>query len=217
MAVLGVPMLLGPISGPILGGWLIDDFSWVWIFLINVPIGVLAIAAAAVILPKDDPTPTESFDLVGMLLMSPGLALFLYGVSTIPDEGTALTGKVLIPAAIGAVLIAAFVWHAFRPAHPLIDLRLFRDRRLTVAVVTMFLFAVAFFGALLLVPTYFLQVRGEGTLKAGVLLAPQGLGAMLTMPIAGRLTDRVVEARRRAVREASRPTEPALAADAFGR
>ena len=191
MAVLGVPMLLGPISGPILGGWLIDDFSWVWIFLINVPIGVLAIAAAAVILPKDDPTPTESFDLVGMLLMSPGLALFLYGVSTIPDEGTALTKKVLVPAAVGTVLIVAFVFHAFRPAHPLIDLRLFKDRRLTVAVVTMFLFAVAFFGALLLVPTYFLQVRGEGTLKAGVLLAPQGIGAMLTMPIAGRLADRM--------------------------
>lgn len=191
MAVLGVPMLLGPISGPILGGWLIEDFSWVWIFLINVPIGALAIVAAAVILPKDSPSPTESFDLVGMLLMSPGLALFLYGVSTISEEGTVAAKKVLIPATIGALLIVLFVLHAFRPAHPLIDLRLFRDKRLTIAVVTMFLYAVAFFGALLLVPTYFLQVRGEGTLKAGVLLAPQGIGAMVTMPIAGRLADRM--------------------------
>ena len=75
--------------------------------------------------------------------------------------------------------------HALRKDHPLIDLRLFRNRNLTISVVTMSLFIIAFMGAMLLLPSYFLQVRGEGTLDAGLLLAPQGLGAMLTMPIAG--------------------------------
>jgi EmrB/QacA subfamily drug resistance transporter len=89
------------------------------------------------------------------------------------------------------VLIVAFVFHTFRPEHPLLDLRLFRNRNLTVSVITMFLFAAAFFGGLLLVPTYFQQVRGESTLQAGLLVAPQGLGAMITMPIAGRLTDKM--------------------------
>jgi predicted MFS family arabinose efflux permease len=89
------------------------------------------------------------------------------------------------------LLMAAFVWHSFRPAHPLLDLRLFRDRNLTVSIVTMFLFAAAFFGGLLLVPTYFQQIRGESTLHAGLLVAPQGLGAMVTMPIAGRLVDKI--------------------------
>ncbi|HEY7814433.1 MAG TPA: DHA2 family efflux MFS transporter permease subunit, partial [Nakamurella sp.] len=79
MAVLGVPMLLGPIGGPILGGWLIQAESWHWIFLINLPIGVIAFLAAFRVLPKDDPQPSESFDFRGMLLLSPGLALFLYG------------------------------------------------------------------------------------------------------------------------------------------
>ena len=83
------------------------------------------------------------------------------------------------------------MFHSFRPEHPLLDLRLFKDRNLTVSIITMFLFAGAFFGGLLLVPTYFQQVHGETVLKAGLLVAPQGIGAMLTMPIAGALADRL--------------------------
>lgn len=191
MAVLGIPMLLGPIGGPILGGWLIDQASWHWIFLINLPIGVLAFAYALIVLPKDAPEPSESFDFVGMLLLSPGLALLLFGVSSIPEKGTVFDERVLIPAIVGIALSVVFVWHAFRPAHPLIDLRLFKNRQLTVAVITMFLFAVAFFGASLFIPSYFLQVRGEDTLQAGLLIAPQGLGAMLTMPLAGKAVDSI--------------------------
>ena len=83
MAVLGVPMLLGPIGGPILGGWLIEVASWHWIFLINLPIGIVALVVRrARVLAKDKPEPSESFDFLGMLMLSPGLALFLYGVSS---------------------------------------------------------------------------------------------------------------------------------------
>ena len=87
--------------------------------------------------------------------------------------------------------MVAFVFHSFRPEHPLLDLRLFKNRNLTVSMITMFMFAGAFFGGLLLVPTYFQQVHGESTLKAGLLVAPQGIGAMLTMPIAGALVDKM--------------------------
>ncbi|WP_062987273.1 DHA2 family efflux MFS transporter permease subunit [Nocardia anaemiae] len=191
MAVLGVPMLLGPICGPILGGWLIDSYGWKWIFLINAPVGVVALILAFIVFPADNPEPSESFDFLGMLLASPGLALFLFGVSSIPGEGTVIAPKVLIPAAIGLVLIVLFVLHALRTEHPLIDLHLFRNRSLTFAVLTMVLFATAFFGAGLLLPTYLQQVRGETAMAAGLLMVPQGLGAMLTMPIAGRLVDKI--------------------------
>ncbi len=192
MAVLGVPMLLGPIFGPILGGWLIEVASWHWIFLINVPIGIVALIAAWRVFAKDEPAPSETFDFVGMLLLSPGLALFLYGVSTIPGEGTFVSANVLIPMIAGLLLMAGFVVHALRRKdHPLIDLHLFKRRQLSVSVITMSLFAIAFFGAMLLLPTYFIQVREESTLTAGLLLAPQGLGAMISMPIAGRLTDKM--------------------------
>jgi EmrB/QacA subfamily drug resistance transporter len=191
MAILGVPMLLGPIGGPILGGWLIDTASWHWIFLINLPIGLIALVYAFLVLPKDAPHPSESFDFVGMLMMSPGLALFLYGVSSIPAEGKVGTPKVLIPVLVGLALVIAFVFYSFKPKHPLLDLRLFRNRNLAVSTLTMFLFGAAFFGGLLLVPTYFQQIRGESVLHAGLLVAPQGIGAMLTMPIAGALSDKI--------------------------
>lgn len=191
MAILGVPMLLGPIMGPIIGGWLIEDYSWQWIFLINLPIGAIALVYAALVLPADRPEPSESFDWLGMLLMSPGLALLLYGISSIPGEGTFVSRKVDIPAGIGLLMLVVFVWYSFRPAHPLLDLRLFRNRHLTISTVTMFVFTASFFGGLLLVPTYFQQVRGESTLHAGLLVAPQGIGAMVTMPIAGYLADRI--------------------------
>ena len=141
---------------------------------------------------KDAPEPSESFDFVGMLMMSPGLALFLYGVSSLPSHGGDVGDPhVWAPALAGLVLMASFVGWSFRPRHPLLDLRLLRNRNLSISLITMFLFAGAFFGGLLLVPTYFQQVRGESTLQAGLLVAPQGLGAMMTMPIAGRLSDRV--------------------------
>lgn len=190
MAVLGIPMLLGPIFGPILGGWLIDHFSWHWIFLINLPIGLLALGYAFFALPADRPHPSESLDWRGVLMMSPGLALFLYGVSSIPEQGGVGHAKVIVPGLVGVVLIVAFVLYSFRPQHPLLDLRLFRNRNLTVAIITMFIFAAAFFGGLLLIPQFLQQVQGETPLSAGWILAPQGLGAMLTMPVAGALVDR---------------------------
>lgn len=191
MAILGIPMLLGPILGPIIGGVLIDAASWHWVFLINLPIGIIALVYAWRVLAKDSPEPSESLDVVGMLLMSPGLALLLYGISSIPGEGTAASAKVLVPTVIGAILIVSFVFYSFKPKHPLLDLRLLANRNLAVSLIVMFLFASAFFGALLLVPTYFQQVRGESVLMAGLLVAPQGIGAMVTMPIAGTLVDRI--------------------------
>lgn len=191
MAVLGVPMLLGPISGPILGGWLIDSYSWPWIFLVNLPVGLVAMVLAAIIFPRDRPVPSESFDFTGMLLLSPGLATFLYGVSSIPGRGTVADRHVLVPAIIGVMLIAGFAYHALmRADHPLIDLRLFTNRVLTLANATMFLFAIAFFGSALLIPSYFQQLLGHSPLQSGVHLIPQGLGAVLTMPIAGQIMDR---------------------------
>lgn len=191
MAVLGIPMLLGPIGGPILGGLLIEKASWHWVFLINVPIGIVALIYAWIVLHDDEEKSRPKIDFVGLAMLSPGLALFLYGISSSTESGTFMDTKVLATSIVGALLIIAFVFHALRVKNPLLDLRLFKNKTLTVAVITITTFMIAFFGASLLYPQYFIGVRGESTLMAGLLLAPQGLGAMLTMPIAGRLTDKV--------------------------
>lgn len=193
MAVMGIPMLLGPIFGPILGGWMIDNLSWHWIFLINLPIGIGAVVYAWFALPKDHVEPSETFDFLGMVLLSPGLASLLYGVSSIPDAGTLWDTKVLTFMGIGTALIVAFIPWALntRNQHPLIDLRLFKNRNLTVSVIAMSFFAIAFFGASLLFPLFFQEVQGFSATGSGGMLAPQGIGAMITMPIAGLLVDRI--------------------------
>ncbi|WP_186273080.1 DHA2 family efflux MFS transporter permease subunit [Mycobacterium kubicae] len=191
MAVLGIPMLLGPICGPILGGWLIGTLSWPWIFLVNLPIGVTAFALAAHEFPPDRPVPSETFDLIGVLLLSPGLATFLFGVSSVPGRGTVADRHVLVPAIIGLVLIGTFIFRAwYRTDHPLIDLRLYTNRVFSQASVTLLFFAVAFFGTGLLLPSYLQQALHQTPMQSGVFLIPQGLGAMLTMPLAGAFMDR---------------------------
>ena len=190
MSIMSIPMLLAPIAGPILGGWLIATSSWRWIFLINLPIGIVTAILAAIVFPRDHPARSETFDVIGGLLLSPGLATFLFAVSSIPRFGTVADRRVLIPAAIGLMLIAGFVLHAWHRDHPLIDLRLFQNRVITQANVTMLVFATAFFGAGLLLPSYFQQVLHHTPMQAGVHMIPQGLGAMLTMRLTGPLVDR---------------------------
>ncbi len=119
MSVIGVPMLLGPILGPILGGWLVDDVSWRWIFFINIPIGLLALALTSRILPRDQPSPQHGFDALGLALLSPGLALLIYGLAESNSAGGFANADVLVPAGAGVALPAAFVWHARRAAEPL--------------------------------------------------------------------------------------------------
>lgn len=178
MALVGVPMLLAPALGPALGGALVDGVSWRLIFLINLPVGILALALAARTLPREPARPAR-LDVRGLVLLSPGLALLVAG----------LTGQLaaLVPA---VVLIAAFAVHALRAEQPLIDLRIFRDRVVAASAATTLLFGAAFFGSLLLLALSFQIAHDLSALETGLVLGVQGVGAMLMMPVAGRLTDR---------------------------
>jgi EmrB/QacA subfamily drug resistance transporter len=189
MGILGVPMLIAPILGPILGGWLVDDVSWRWIFFVNVPIGIVAFFAALFVLDPDEPQPSHGLDWLGLVLLSPGLALLIYGLAESASEGfgAAISWG---PIAAGALLIAAFFRHSWTTDDPLIDVRTFTHTRAGAAAGTFTAFSIAFFGALLLIPLYYQTVRGDTALQSGLLLAPQGIGAMITMPLAGKLTDR---------------------------
>ncbi|MDX6729359.1 MAG: hypothetical protein QOK49_4164, partial [Baekduia sp.] len=189
MSIVGVPMLMGPIIGPILGGWLVDDVSWRWIFYVNIPIGAIALLAARRLLATDEPAAHEKLDWLGLLLLSPGLAAFVYGLAETSSQGGVTSAQALIPMVAGVFLIGAFIAHALRSAWPLIDVNLFRNRTMSAASATTFSFAMAMFGAMFLLPLYYQVVRGQSALDAGLMLAPQGLGAAMAMPIAGRLTD----------------------------
>ncbi|OOK64112.1 H+ antiporter-2 family protein [Mycobacterium kansasii] len=190
LAILGIPMLLGPFSARC---WrLADRQLWMAMDLLDQPADRADhIAACGNRLPGDQPTPSESFDVLGMLLLSPGLATFLYGVSVVPARGTVTDRHVWIPAALGLALIVGFVLHAsYRAEHPLIDLRLFTNRVVALANSAMFLFAVSFFGAGLLFPSYFQELLHQTPLGAGMSMVPRGIGAMVTMPLAGSMMDK---------------------------
>jgi len=195
MSVVGAPMLLGPILGPVLGGWLVDDVSWRWIFYVNIPIGVVALTLAYRILKPDQPRPHHKLDLLGLLLLSPGLAALVYGLAETGSHGGFDGPKQILPTLAGIVLIVGFVWHALRADDPLIDVRLFKRKTPAVSGLTMALFAAAFFGAMLLLPLYYQVARGQSALHAGLLMIPQGVGAAIMMPFAGRVVDRTGAAR----------------------
>ena len=192
MAILGVPMLLGPVFGPVIGGVLVQDASWHWIFYVNVPIGIVAIALAYW---KLDPGHEEAaggrFDLPGLVLLAGALIMLLYGLAKASTAGS-FTGSDVLPWLIaGAVCLVGFVFYSlWRRDAAVINIRLFSDSTFAASTMLMFIVAVGLFGGMLLLPLYFQVVRGEGALNAGLLLAPQGLGAMVMTPVAGVITDR---------------------------
>jgi MFS transporter, DHA2 family, multidrug resistance protein len=191
MALLSIPMLMGPILGTVLGGWLIERFGWQWIFWINVPLGVLAAVLAALILPDSTSGDDEPFDLIGVLLLCPGIAALLYGLAELPEYGTVTTPQVFAPAMAGTAMLVAFVRHALhRTEKPMIDLGLLRQRVVAAANTARSLFAMSFLGAGLIFPLYFQQVLGTSPMEAGTLFVPQAIGAAVCSPVVGRITDR---------------------------
>ncbi|TYL51680.1 DHA2 family efflux MFS transporter permease subunit [Nocardioides sp. BGMRC 2183] len=197
MAILGVPMLLGPVFGPMLGGYLVEYTSWHWIFIVNVPIGALAIALAVWKLPSGDALAGTGgdagrLDTRGLVLLSGSFAALLYGLSQASTHGGFSDPNVYGWLIGGVIGLALYVWHSLvRGTASIIDVRLFTNRLFSSGSIAVFLVAVGLFGGMLLLPLYYQSVRGEGAFTAGLLLAPQGLGAIVAMVIGGRLTDRI--------------------------
>jgi EmrB/QacA subfamily drug resistance transporter len=192
MSIVGVPMLMGPVLGPVIGGLIVDHMSWRWIFFVNVPIGALALVMGMRWLPKVNASEHPGrLDWRGLALLSPGLGLAVFGLSETSSHGGLASTTAWLPLFGGLALIAAFTLHALRARRPLIDVRLFKVPAFAASAATVLLFATAFFGSMLLLPLFFQVARGDSALHAGLLTAPQGIGAAITMPIAGALTDRI--------------------------
>ncbi len=191
MSIVAVPAMLAPILGPTIGGLIVDNASWHWIFYVNVPIGVIAVVAALRVLPKVKPGAVERLDFLGLALMASGLVLLTYGLAEIGASGTVDSAKVIIPCLAGLALVAAFAVHALRIPRPLLDLRLYRRATFSSASIAMFCLGAALFGGMILLPLYWQEIRHESVVDTGLLTAPMGLGMALMMPLAGKLTDRL--------------------------
>src|SRR6476646_5522080 len=169
MSIVGVPMLLAPVLGPALGGLLVDNFSWRWIFYVNVPIGIVGLALAARLLPRERAQGTGGdappvLDWPGLAMLSPGVAAIVFGLSEYGQHRTLAVPIAWVPLVIGIVLVAAFVRHALRVRFPIVEVRLLASRGFAAASATVFLLGAALFGSMLLLPLYYQLARGQSPL-----------------------------------------------------
>ncbi|WP_320672224.1 DHA2 family efflux MFS transporter permease subunit [Patulibacter defluvii] len=191
MSVIGVPIVLAPVFGPTLGGLLVEHVGWQSIFLVNVPIGALAVVAALRLLPRDVATEAGKLDATGLALVGTGVVGITYGLAETGTTGSLTATAVLLPLLGGLALVTLFVLRALLIENPLLNVRLYQDRAFAAASLTTFALGAALFGAMVLMPLYFQQVRGEDAVHTGLLVAPQGIGAMIAMAVSGRLTERI--------------------------
>jgi EmrB/QacA subfamily drug resistance transporter len=202
-ATVSLPIALGPILGPIIGGVILNWLSWRWLFLVNVPICAVGLVLAWRWLPADAPArggARPRFDLVGLLLVAPGVVGVLLGLSNVSTDGGFGHRDVLLPLIIGLVLVGAFAAWALRRtsaaraaagAAALVNVRLLRVRSVGVSSAALFLTGACMYGAMFLLPLFYQELRGYDVLDAALLLIPQGVGSLLTRTVAGRLTDRI--------------------------
>jgi len=193
MSLASLPMVVVPVFGPVVGGLIVNNLSWRWVFYVNVPICVAASLLAWRVVPESRRSAQrQPLDLLGLGLLSPSLALIIYGLSKAGDRSGFTGTGALVPLVIGLVLGVAFVVHALRRKDaPVVNVRLLRVRSYAASIAVFFLAGLCIYGPLLLLALYYQQVQGKSALVAGLLLAPQGLGSLLPRTVAGKLTDRI--------------------------
>ncbi|MEI9989970.1 MAG: DHA2 family efflux MFS transporter permease subunit [Rhizomicrobium sp.] len=184
VGIAALPVLLAPLLGPVIAGAILQFASWRWLFLINLPVGILALALAAVFLPNDrEERRPRGLDLLGLALLSPGLVLFLYGSDHL--------GERIGIAALGASIILFVLFYRTARAKgdaALIDLRLLKSKVFSASLGTMFMANGISFAGQMLIPIYLVRACGLSPSRTGLMLAPLGLGMMCTYPFMGRLT-----------------------------
>jgi EmrB/QacA subfamily drug resistance transporter len=202
-----LPALLGPVLGPLIGGAILTHLSWRFMFWVNVPFCAAGLLLAWRYLASDAPAkavltkavpaktgtaaaPRPRLDIPGLLLLAPGTSVVLFGLA---NAGTAAGfghADVIIPLVIGVALLTAFVCYALRRRHPLVEIRLLARRSVASSSAMLFFSGFSLYGALLLMPLYYQEVRGATALAAGVMLVPQGVGMVLSRFVAGSNIDR---------------------------
>src|SRR5271166_1398962 len=181
---------LGIATGPVLGGLLLDHFWWGSVFLINVPVTAVGILAAAFLVPESRNHEAGGIDYVGVLLSIAGLVLLVYGIVQGGDSASWLSLGVLGPIVGGLAILVAFAWYESRIQHPSLDVRLFRDRRLSASIGALGLVFFGMGGVFFFTSFYLQNVRGYTPLAAGLLTVPFAAGQLLMAPRSARLVQR---------------------------
>ncbi|MFF4253841.1 DHA2 family efflux MFS transporter permease subunit [Streptomyces sp. NPDC001663] len=185
-----VPTAVAPALGPVLGGWLVDTASWHWVFLVNLPVGVLALLFGLRTLPDFPGAGAPRFDVLGFVLAGGGLAAVLYALTRAPDRGWG-SGQILVPVVGGGVMLALTVVWELRTRHPMIDLRIVEDHLFRTTQLSLLPMGAAFMGVLYLYPQFLQTGLGYDALRSGLATFPEALGMLTASQLVARLHDRV--------------------------
>jgi EmrB/QacA subfamily drug resistance transporter len=192
MSIVTLPFVVGPIFGPVIGGVILNGLDWRWLFWVNVPFCVVGFVLAWRMVDRDATDARPHIDIVGWLLLSPSLVSILLGLSNSAQKGGFGRIDAYVPLLVGAVLLVTFTLHSsHRGGNALVDVKLFRHRPLASASALTFLSGAGLYGGMVILPLYWQDVRGATALRAGLLLAPQGIGALLSRPLAGGFSDKI--------------------------
>jgi EmrB/QacA subfamily drug resistance transporter len=188
LGIAGSIVSIGIVSGPVLGGFIIENLSWHWIFFVNVPIGILGVIISIRHVPESHPPGDQRFDLAGAASLFIFLLALLLGLTTGQRQGF-ISPPTLILFVISAVFLTVFLWIEFHHAQPIINPRLFRSRLFSVNLTTGFLMFIGL-GSSVLIPFYLENVLGYRVQQVGLLLAVIPVALGITAPISGTLSDR---------------------------
>ena len=192
MAVWGVGIMMAPILGPTVGGWLADNWSWRWIFYINIPIGFIGFVMVSIFL-FDSPfvKKPRGIDAWGLVLMVLGFGCLQLGVDLGEREDWLHSDLIVGLLLVAVVSLVAFVIRELKTPEPILDLTVFNDRNFTVGTLCIALIALGFNSSMLLLALYTQKILGYDAWNSGVVLAPGGLGTMIALMISGRLVARM--------------------------
>jgi len=191
MAMWGVGVMVGPILGPSLGGWLTEYYNWRWVFYINLPFGILAWLGLAAFVQETPIDRSRRFDLLGFALLSLGIG----ALQMMLDRGESLdwfaSREVTVEAMLAVLAMYLFVAHIFTHEHPFIEPGLFKDRNFSVGLIFIFIIGVILLATMALLPPFMQSLMGYPVVDVGYLLAPRGVGTMIAMITVGKLSGKV--------------------------
>ena len=191
MGAFGVAVMVGPVAGPVVGGWLTDNFNWRWIFYINLPLGALAFAGISLFLYETKSSNAQKFDWLGF----GSLSIFLGALQIFLDRGSQLDWfsslEILLEAVVAASAFYIFIVHIFTAKNPFVNPKLFLDRNYAVGVTFIFIIGISYLASMALMTPYLQSLMGYPIVTAGLVMGPRGLGTMLCMFVVGRLMGKV--------------------------
>ncbi|MET0232748.1 MAG: DHA2 family efflux MFS transporter permease subunit, partial [Rhodanobacteraceae bacterium] len=194
MALWGMGVMVGPILGPPLGGWLTDNYSWNWVFLINVPVGALALFGVAASLPTDE-TRASRFDFRGFAFLAIGIGALQLFLDRGEQKDWWGSAEIQIEAALAFLGFYLYFVHWKTSARAFLDLGLFRDRNFFASNIFIFVLGVVLFATMALLPPFLQNLMNYPVVTTGLLLAPRGIGTLIAMMLVGRLMAKGADAR----------------------